>query len=563
MSQLKYNNTADLLTEMARQYSSREAVLSPKKISRDYQIKFQSLTFAELDNLANAYAELFFREGVGPGIKVLMMMRPGLEFTAAVFGIFRTGALPVLIDPGMGRKNFLKCVEQIRPEALLAIPAVHWLRPLFRKKFASVKKAFSFGATPPPGVIRLEKAATAESIKNTGAAQFDAVKTTIDDPAAILFTTGSTGAPKGVLYTHKTFLAQVEIIRRVYGAGPEHVDMSAFPLFALFAVAMGMKSIIPRMDFTRPALVDPEVIIHTVKSQNVSFSFGSPALWRNVGEYCRKKHISMPSLKVVLMAGAPVNAKLHETVKAIIAPDGETRVPYGATEALPIADFNGSEMLKETAAKTASGHGFCVGRTNPGLDIKVIKASDEPIEHWDESLVLPPEEKGEIVVKGDVVTTMYYQLSEATRMAKIKDNDGNVWHRMGDMGYLDTEERLWFCGRKNHRVITAEQTYYSVCTEAVFNNHPAVFRSALVGVDSPSGVDPVLWIQPKPGHMPRTPEAERRFTAELKKTAEHYPICQGIKHFFFKKDFPVDIRHNAKIFREKLAVEAAERLSGV
>ncbi|MDD3119178.1 MAG: AMP-binding protein, partial [Victivallales bacterium] len=185
-----------------------------------------------------------------------------------------------------------------------------------------------------------------------------------------------------------------------------------------------------------------------------------------------------------------------------------------------------------------------------------IRAVDGPIDTWDEALVLPPGEKGEITVKGEVVTAGYYQLPQATAAAKITDSDGGIRHRMGDMGYFDESGRLWFCGRKNHRVVTATQTYYSVCSEAIFNAHPRVFRTALVGVGKGNDTMPVLWVQPKPGKMPQTADDAAQFIRELKEMAAPYPICSGIDTFLFRREFPVDIRHNAKIFREKLAVMA-------
>jgi len=556
-------NVAELLTAAAQQYRDRDAVLAPVALDSDHHVTFQSLTFAQLENLVNAYSRYFVDHGIRPGMKALMMMRPGLEFTAAAFAMFKTGAVPVLIDPGMGRRNFLNCVRNTRPEALVALSAVHWLRYLVPGSFRSVKLAFSGGKLPPPGVFRLEKAATPESIRaNAAPVEFAAHRGRLEDPAAILFTTGSTGPAKGVEYTHKTFITQVETIRKVYGTGPHYVDMSAFPLFALFAVVLGMKSVIPQMDFTRPAHADPQTIINIVNSQQVSFSFGSPAFWRTVAGYCVQHHLRLSSLKLVLMAGAPVDAELHRLVKQAIAPDGETRVPYGATEALPISDFNGTEMLAETAAKTARGEGYCVGYPNPGMTIRIIRCRDEVIPRWNPNEMLPPFEKGEIVVRGDVVTAAYHQLPEATAKAKILDYDGGIWHRMGDIGYVDDQGRIWFCGRKNHRVVTPEITCYSVCTEAIFNHHPQVRRTALVGVPDAAGKTvPVLMIQPQLNAMPDSAAEREKFIADLRDLGKDYPFCAAIREFLFLPEFPVDIRHNAKIFREKLAVKAAQMLA--
>lgn len=544
----KHNNIAALLTTVAKQFGERDAL---------FVSNGDSLTFVELESLINAYAKYLTDNGLGKGMKTLMMVRPGLEMTAAVFAVFKIGAVPVLIDPGMGIGKMLSCIEMISPEAFIAVSQAHWLSLACSKYFSSIKIRFSFGTMPPwcPSLKRLDKFITPRKIKQGDAVDFPVAITDPDDMAAILFTTGSTGPPKGVIYTHRVYLAQLDIIRQVYGGGPDMIDMSAFPLFAMFAIVMGMPSVIPAMDFTRPADVDPEVIIKTINQHKVSFSFGSPALWRTVASYCLANDIKLPTLKKVLMAGAPVAADLHQMIQKIIAADGETLVPYGATEALPIASFTGTEMLAETATRTAAGEGYCVGYPNPGLTIKVIECSDDVIPVWDDKRELPTGAIGEIVIKGDVVTPGYFNLPDATIMTKIKSLDNRLWHRMGDVGYFDQAGRLFFCGRKNHRVITASRIYYSVCCEAIFNRHAKVYRTALVGCKANGTISPVLFVEPLPGCWPDNRPAREQFIAELKAIGADYEFTMDIETFKFMRKFPVDIRHNAKIFREQLAAK--------
>ena len=546
----KYNNIAELLTVAAEQFGERKALFAPGRGTAD-----TSLTFGELESLSNAYAQFFVDHGLRKGMKTLMMVRPGLEMTAAVFAVFKVGAVPVLIDPGMGMRKMLGCIENIEPEAFIAVSLAHWVSLVCAKYFSSIKLRFSLGSFPPwrPGLKRLDKFITPEQIRKRAIIDFTVAQTDPDEMAAILFTTGSTGPPKGVIYTHRVYLAQVEIIRQAYGGGPEMIDMSAFPLFAMFAIVMGMPSVIPKMDFTRPAEVDPKVIIDTINRHQVSFSFGSPALWRTVAIYCLEHDIKLPTLKKVLMAGAPVSAELHEMVKKIIPPDGETLVPYGATEALPITSFSGTEMLAKTASATAEGAGYCVGYPNRGLTIKVIGCYDDIIPVWDDQRELPTGEIGEIMIKGDVVTPGYFNLPEETSMAKTKSLDNQLWHRMGDVGYFDQAGRLFFCGRKSHRVITENRIYYPVCCEAIFNRHQQVFRTALVGAKTHGMINPVLFIEPLPESWPSNDRARKKIIDELKIIGAGYEFTADIISFRFIKKFPVDIRHNAKIFREQLA----------
>jgi acyl-CoA synthetase (AMP-forming)/AMP-acid ligase II len=538
-------NIADFFDESSLLHSEKTAVIS------QYE-KDRTVTFGHLKDMSDDYACEFRRMGIAKGTKVLMMLRPGVDFIAAVFAVFKLGAVPVLIDPGMGLKNLLNCIRKTSPEAMIGISKAHWLKYFFPFFFRTIRISVAHGKFGPPWITKL--ASMLE--KNNRVKVFKCEKTNLDDTAAIVFTTGSTGPPKGVVYTHGIYIAQLEIIRKTYGAGPSEIDLPAFPLFALFSTAVGMTVVIPEMDPSRPANVNPEKIIEAVSLNNVTFSFGSPALWKKVSAYCLEKGIRLPSLKKVLMAGAPISADVHAMVKKIISPDGETLVPYGATEALPIANFTGTEMLSETAGKTADGAGYCIGRPIAGMTIKIIKAVNGPIKNWSPSLELQHGAKGEIVVKGPVVTPSYFNEAEHTGNAKIADADGQVWHRMGDIGYYDEKGRLWFCGRKAHRVITGNGILYSVCCEAIFNRHPYVSRSALVGIGPEGRQTPVIIIEPKSGKMPRTAEAKIKFIDELNDLGAEHDFTLRISQFLFHPAFPVDIRHNAKIFREKLAAWA-------
>ncbi len=537
-------NIAEHLPEAASRHGVRTAI----------HHRGGTVSFTELERRSAAFACEMRSRGVTRGMRTLMLLRPGPDFIAAVFAVFRIGAVPVLIDPGMGLANFLGCVRMTGPEAMVGIAKAHWLGLLHRGTFRCVRHRFAVGGGAPPWIRRLDPEG------RRGKAEYPVAPTHPDDPAAIVFTTGSTGPPKGVLYTHRIFLAQTELIRNVYGAGPDQVDMPAFPLFALFSAALGMPCVIPEMDPSRPAHVDPEVIVRTIQRHGVTFSFASPALWRRVGNWCRERRLRLPTLRRVLMAGAPVPADLHELVRSVMAEDGETVVPYGATEALPVATMTGSEVLADTGVRSARGEGHCVGRPLPGIDIRIIRACDDILPEWRDDLALPLGERGEIVVHGPVVTPEYCDLPEHTAKAKMRDPGHGLWHRMGDVGYLDELGRLWFCGRKAHRVLTPAGPRYSVCCEAIFNGHPRVFRSALVGVGEPGRQRPVIIIEPRPGEMPRTRAAEASFRRELRGLAAAPPITADLDTILFHPAFPVDIRHNAKIFREHLATWASGRL---
>ena len=198
-----------------------------------------------------------------------------------------------------------------------------------------------------------------------------------------------------------------------------------------------------------------------------------------------------------------------------------------------------------------------MGRPVPGTDIRIIRITDEPIPRWSASILAPRGEIGEIALAGPQVSERYYNRPEADRYGKIRLPDGRILHRTGDVGRLDEKGRIWMCGRMKQRVVTPRGTLFTVPCEAIFNNHPAVFRSALVGVPWGDETIPVICIELKRG----TPRRLRRvIEAELLRMARENPMTKDISAVLFHRSFPVDIRHNAKIFREKLALWAKRRL---
>ena len=540
-------NIAAHLPRMAGTHPDQPAVIHPKGGGA-------SLTFRQLNEECDRYAWGLSRLGIGRGTRAVLMVRPGLEFFSLTFALFKLGAVPVLIDPGMGRTNLLGCIEEAAPEAFIAVPLAQAARVLCPRAFRTVKTAVTVGRRWFWG------GPTLTQVRESMWREFPCAPTRANDAAAILFTSGSTGAPKGVRYEHGMFDAQVRELRDCYGIEEGEVDLPAFPLFALFSVAMGVTVVIPDMDPAHPARLDPAAFVAEIQAHHVTQSFGSPAIWDRVGRYCMERNLTLPSLRRVLMAGAPVSPAILERVQRVLPDRADAHTPYGATEALPVSSITAREVLSETASLTRAGKGTCVGKALPGITLRIIHITDEAIPQWDDRLVLPRGKIGEIVVKGPVVTREYFQREAATALAKIPDGH-SWWHRMGDVGYLDKRGRLWFCGRKADRVRTAAGTLFTVPCEEIFNQHHDVFRSALVGIGSSGSQRPVIVIEPFPGRFPATVGEAKRFTEELLRLGSATPLTAGITTVLFHKSFPVDVRHNVKISRDKLARWAAEQLS--
>ncbi len=565
-------NIAHHFALMAARAPQQCALKIPRGRTRTGDIDYLAFSFAELAAETAAWQTRLADRGVRPGDRALVMVRPGLPLIASVFALFALGAVPVVIDPGMSRKNFLACVARSQPRVLVGIPLAQVLSRIFRGSFRSVAVR-----VPVSGKLTARIAAGAQS------SSIQIADSRASDLAAILFTSGSTGAPKGVCYEHGMFEAQLRLLRDAYGIEPGEVDLPLLPVFALFNPALGLTTIVPEVDPRRPAAADPAQIVQAIRQENVTNSFGSPTLWRKIADYCRAQKITLPSLRRVLCAGAPVPADLWQNAQAWL-PNGQLHSPYGATEALPISTISNDEVLsllksqipnaklQEPAGATAPVGGACVGRPLLGIEIKIIALTDAPIASLADARELPPGEIGEIIVRGPIVTKLYDALPAATSLAKIQIPNaksqktesapdpldtchlspvtsapaGAVWHRMGDCGYLDAAGRLWFCGRKAERVETAAGPLYTEPCEQVFRTHPRVTRCALIGLGPRGEQQPALVVE---GDFTDA----QAFARELRALALAHPQTTAINAFYFHPSFPVDVRHNAKIHRLTLA----------
>jgi len=530
-------NIARHLPLMAARQPDHPAVKIPRGRTGG-RIDYLTLSFRELDAEVDAWAAHLAAQGVRRGDRVLVMVRQGLPLIAAAFALFKLGAVPVIIDPGMGRASFLACVARSRPRVLLGIPLAQLFSHVFRAAFASVE-------------VRVWVSGSATARRTSGsqlpALNAQLAATAASDLAAILFTSGSTGAPKGVCYEHGMFDAQVRLVRDTYGIQPGEVDLPMLPIFALFNPALGMTTVVPEIDPSRPATVDPAKILQAIAQERVTNSFGSPTLWRKIAAHARAEGVTLPTLRRVLMAGAPVPPALFADVQALL-PHGTAHSPYGATESLPIASIAAPEVLGETSIAALAGEGTCVGRPVPGIEVRIVALTDTPLATLAAARELPPGEIGEIIVCGPVVTKLYDALPEATAAAKIADG-ARVWHRLGDAGYRDVQGRLWFVGRKAERVEMRDGTLFPDQVEPIFNQHPDVRRTALIGLGARGEQRPAIVAEPVSREVVATPSLRRKLVRELRALGAGRRHTDRIRLAFLHPAFPVDVRHNAKIHR--------------
>tara|TARA_R110001583_G_scaffold112917_3_gene263102 strand:+ start:40532 stop:42208 length:1677 start_codon:yes stop_codon:yes gene_type:complete len=536
------------LIDAATNFPTSLAVAVQKKhISK---LIYQEMNFAQLHQRSDQLAFALNEYGLKAGDKAVLMVTPSLDFFSITFALFKAGIIPILVDPGMGTKNLKQCFAEAKPDAFIGIPKAHIARRLFGWGKATIRTNITVAGSSVWGGINLKRLLKKYPTQNS----YSMVKSDPSQLAAILFTSGSTGSPKGVVYNHGMFEAQISVLKNDYKIQHGERDLATFPLFSLFGPALGMASIVPEMDASKPITANPEYLFAAIEKYQCSNLFANPALIELLGEAGNRKGVKLKSLQRVISAGAPATLPSLKRFSKLLNKGVEIINSYGATESLPISKIASSVLLK-TEAITDTGGGICVGYPVENTKINIIAIKEDPISDWHDSLTIAPYEIGEIVVAGPQVSQQYYARDEATTAAKIKDG-AITHHRMGDLGYLDEHGKLWMCGRKTHRIealyLGQIKIYFSICCERIFNTHPAIKRSALVGVQYEDQLTPVICVE----LLTKPTESSLKLFNELRFNADKHEHTRGIKHFLIHSGFPMDIRHNAKIYREQLALWA-------
>jgi acyl-CoA synthetase (AMP-forming)/AMP-acid ligase II len=535
-------NLSERLTALALSQPHKAAVIC----QIDPSPRYRSITYEQLEEETNRYARGLVEAGLQKDDRAILMIRPSIEFFALTAALLKVGAVLVMIDPGMGRRNLVSSLGEVEAKAFIGVPLAHFMRVISPSAFKKVELKITTGAW---GGRSLKK------LRSKDPSPFAPVRRKPNDVVGIFFTSGSTGPPKGVVYEHGMFDNQIGFLKDHFGYEARDVDLATFPLFALFDVNLGLTSVVPFMDATKPGKADPVNLVRAIEDNGCTNVYGSPALLTNLAGYGEEKGIVLRTVRRIVTAGAPIRPDLLVRLHRILPKWSRIHTPYGATEALPVTDISSDVILKYSLKRTEEGAGTCVGRPLPGNEVRIVRITDGPIPDWGSAVQLKDGEVGEICVRGPSVTKEYFRRPEHTKNAKIRDGS-TIWHRMGDTGYLE-DGMLWFCGRKAHRVVTEKGTLYPIRCEAIFNRHPLVHRSALVGIGPKGAQRPAIVVELKA----RGGSDHDRIRSELLALGKENPLTIEIKDILFHPEFPMDVRHNAKIIREQLAEWAKGELS--
>jgi olefin beta-lactone synthetase len=539
MNPMALENITDYLFDFARSNPNKPALLNPKRA-----------TFGELCLLTEKYASGLQENGITRGMKTIVLVKPGLDFFAVGFALLRIGAVPVMIDPGMGIKAMVSALMKANAKAFVGTPRAHLLRVFYPTLFKSVVVAVSTGRT------LFWKTSRLKDFRKKKRITCEVFKADPNDEVAVFFTSGSTGPAKGVVYKNYMLEAQIRFMRDHFHFSPEDTDLCTFPLIGLLIICHGLSVVLADMDMTKPIKLNPRKLFKNINHFSCSSMFCSPMVLQKLAIYGNENNLKLGTLKKVFTAGAPVSPSLLRNFKNLLFSDSVIHTPFGSTEALSVTDIVDSELFSVYGESPHYFKGICVGRPLNGIGLKIIKITDGPIENMEGAEKLGVGSVGEIIVYGPNVTQGYLANEPADKRSKIKDPDQPyLWHRTGDLGKLDENGRVWYYGRKSQRVEAGNETLFTIPCEAVFNFHSGVSRSALVGVQINGRKTPVICIELEKGV-----KKSERLTRELQYLAKGNEKTRQISILLYHKKFPVDPRHNAKIFREKLAVWAQNQL---
>ena len=582
------------LTERANDASTAVVDMDPKGDGTSVSV---TLTWAELNQQVNAAATRLHALGVRPGDRVNLMVPPGARLTTLIYACMKLGAVIVVADTGLGIPGLTRALKGANPSFLVGIPAA--LSAARTLLWPGVRISVE-----PLGSVQEKLLGVAGSVFTAPAGDGTPgapvpTPTVVEFPspvpdadAAVLYTSGSTGPAKGVVYTQRQLAGMRDAIANTYGFAPGSGLVAGFAPFALLGPALGATSVTPTMDVTRPKTLTASALASAAAAIDASVVFASPAALVNVvataDELNAEQRAALAKVQTVLSAGAPIPVPLLEALSALV-PNASLHTPYGMTEGLPVTDVS-FEMIRQAIAEgtpNAAGEvldpfardGVCVGFAVYGAAVAIAPLMQDGSVAVE--LTHEPGVTGEILVSAPHVKDRY----DTLWVTEEQSISTPGWHHTGDVGHLDASGRLWVEGRLAHVLLTSQGVLTPVAAEQSAESLPEVRRAALVAVGPAGTAAPVLVIEA----AANTAALEARQSASAFKRAlldrvpGRFPIAEGVAPFELSQlvrqkvaedtgvelaavlvvhEHPTDIRHNSKIDRPALGEWASKVLAG-
>jgi len=547
-------NLFHYLTDAAQRTPERVAVYAPVKEVDPPATRHDSFTFGGLlEDAARAAAGLRAL-GVGQGDRVVLMIPVSLPLYTVVAALFRLGAIPVLMDPWMGIAKMAECVRRTDAAAFVGIPLAHALMS-WRPGLRRLTRVLVGGARW-MGEHRLDDMLARDP---DPAAPADMGP---DEPALITFTGGSTGRPKGLLRSHGTLDAQHRGTVDCMGVSAGDVHMQAFPNMVLSNIAAGATSVIPCYSQGHAAEADGAALARQARRFGVSGICGPPALLTRLADHCIARNAPLTQVRRIVVGGSAAGFRVLSRLERATRP-GAAVVLYGSSEAEPLATLRGGREFRRARRTLRGGGGLCVGRSPERMDMEIIAIPpvDGPLRVGEAELrrrQLPPGRVGELLVRGEHVSTGYYRDPEAEAETKVRTGPGTIWHRLGDMGYLDPSGRVHLVGRINDAVEAGGRTAHPLTVEPVLDALAFVERAGIVGLDDGEGRSLVVAYQDRTA--PRGADERRHRRDRILAACARVGV--EVDRVVRLPSVPVDARHNGKVDHSRLEALCRRRLGG-
>ncbi|MFN0180869.1 MAG: o-succinylbenzoate--CoA ligase [Gemmatimonadales bacterium] len=446
-------NLGQILNHRARRHPDRLALVEATRGKR--------FSYRELEQRANRIAGGLARLGVRAGDRVALLMLNGVEFVESYFALAKLGAVLVPL-------NFRLAPAEL--DFILRDAGVETL--LYDREYEETVTALRDGGLEPQRLIAVGDRYA--QLRESGRETEPAAGVAGDDPLLIMYTSGTTGRPKGAVHTHASFSAASTAVNLTCDIRDGDRELVVLPLFHIGALLPltwvlhhGGTGVVLRS-------FDADLAIRVLESERITTGLVVPTIFEMLLDHPRFESIDHSSLRSLVVGGAPVPPPLARRSKEA----GITALQdYGSTEAAVVTIASEDEFLTKPMS---------AGRPLIHTEVRIVD---------DDGQSLPAGEVGEIVVRGNHLMAGYWGRPEATANAF---RDG--WFHTGDLGSLDGEGCLFVRDRKNDLIISGGENIYPAEVERVLAEWPRVREAAVIGQPSAKwGESPVAVVVPQPG----------------------------------------------------------------
>ena len=513
----------DKIKDLRKQYPDNTALFDLKTGNK--------ITFTQIDTKSDEICSYLIQKGFEKGNKIVVFVPIGIEFYLILTAIFKMGLQAVFIDPYAGIEHINKCCEMISPDGIIGSGKT-LLKGFFLKGIRKIGKKINYIKM----MEHSEKLSIYEKNKNQKKIQNEKIDG--NTPALISFTSGSTGFPKIIMRTHEFLLGQHNVLEKNLKFEKETAVYSSFPIFLLSHMATGTTTFIPDLNWRKPVESDFGNIVKQITENNIQNIILPPAIFENIGKFCKDEKIMLENVQKVYTGGAPVFYSLMKKIKEVFT-NAKIIALYGASEAEPISVLNFEDITEEDIENMKNGDGLLAGKIVNEIELKIEELEKTPEKNKilkDNNIEDFSALKGEILVKGENVVNGYLNVEK-------KPNE--KWHRTGDMGYINKKGQLILLGRVKGRIQIEENIHYPFTVETAFSFCKNLKKSVLTSKNNKL----YLIVERNPKYKGNLSE-----DSEINELKEKFRIFKIIE-----TEIPMDKRHNSKTDYKKLE-EIVEKL---